>query len=76
MEVSGLLHAPATLPQEKNPVTLSIGCYIGPRASLDILQMRKIPCSCKDSNSRLSSPLPCHCTKDNLKIYMSDPPTF
>jgi hypothetical protein len=42
MEVSGQLHAPAALPQGKEPGTHWIGGCVGPRASLDTVVKGKI----------------------------------
>jgi hypothetical protein len=35
-----------------------MGGWVGPRAGLDAVARRKIPSSCRDSNPRLSSPIP------------------
>jgi hypothetical protein len=51
MEVSGQLHAPATLPPEKEPPdTQWIGGWVGPRAVLDAVFKRKIPSPRRESN--------------------------
>jgi len=50
VEVSDQLHAPATLPQEKNPNAYSIGGWVGRRTSLDMVAKRKNPCPCWKSN--------------------------
>jgi hypothetical protein len=43
MEVSGQLHAPATLlPGKSPPGTLWVGGWVGPRASLAAVKKRKI----------------------------------
>jgi hypothetical protein len=42
MEVSGQLHAMAALPLEKEPLISSGGSWVGPRASLDCVEKRKI----------------------------------
>jgi hypothetical protein len=52
MEVSGQLHAPATLPPEKEPVTHWIGGWVGLRAVLDGVVKRKIPSPRRESNPR------------------------
>jgi len=53
MEVSGQLHAPATLPPEKElPGTRWIGGWLGLRAGLDLVVQRKIPIPCWESNPR------------------------
>jgi hypothetical protein len=41
---------------EETPITHWIGGWVGPRASLDILEKRKISCPCWDSNPRSTSP--------------------
>jgi hypothetical protein len=51
MVVRGQHHAPANLPTEKNPGTYSIGVLVGPRASLGILETRKIYFTCREWNS-------------------------
>jgi hypothetical protein len=43
MEVSGQLHAPATLPPGRALGTHWIGGWVGPRAILDEVVKRKIP---------------------------------
>jgi hypothetical protein len=52
MEVSDQLHAPAALPRERDPGTLCIGGWVGPRAVLDVVVKRKIPSLRRESNSR------------------------
>jgi hypothetical protein len=52
MEVSGQLHAPATLSRGKAPVTHWIGGWVRPRAVLDAVVKRKIPSSRRESNPR------------------------
>jgi hypothetical protein len=50
VEVSGKLHAPAILPQEKKHSVL-IGWkagWVGPTAGLDALQKRKVSCLCRE----------------------------
>ena len=37
MEVSGEVHAPASLPSGENPGSHGIGGWVGPRAGLDVL---------------------------------------
>jgi hypothetical protein len=59
-EVSVELHIPAVFPLWKSPSTHWIGVWVGSRASLDILEKRKIFCPCQDSNPRPSSPQ-CRC---------------
>jgi hypothetical protein len=39
--VSGQFHSPAALPPEKAPGTHWIGCWVGPRASVDDVEKRK-----------------------------------
>jgi hypothetical protein len=56
MEVSGQLHAPAALPQGKNPWFPLDRRLRGPRAGLDRMVKRKIPTLCRDSSLRSSSP--------------------
>jgi hypothetical protein len=51
MEVSGLLHASAALCPGKKPLAPWIGGWVGPRASLDVLEKRKIVYPCQESNS-------------------------
>jgi hypothetical protein len=62
MEVGGQHHASLTLPQGRTPLTIKTGGCIGPRASLDDLEKRKISCLCQDSNPKSSSPYPSHYT--------------
>jgi hypothetical protein len=51
MGVSGQCHALATLyPRGKDPSTHWIGCWVGPRASLDAGARRKFLCRCQGSN--------------------------
>jgi hypothetical protein len=52
MEMSGQLHAPAALPQERTPGTNWIGGWVGPRAALDAVVKRKIPSPGRESNPR------------------------
>jgi hypothetical protein len=53
MEVSGQLHAPATLPPgERAPGTYWLGGWVGPRAVLDTVVKRKIPSPRRESNPR------------------------
>jgi hypothetical protein len=52
MEVSGQLHDPAALPQERAPSTHWIGRWVGPRAVLDTVGKRKIPSPRWESNPR------------------------
>jgi hypothetical protein len=53
MEVSGQLHASATLPPGKEPLVPNwIGGWVGPRAVLDTVVERKIPIPCRESNPR------------------------
>jgi len=49
MEVSGQRHAPAALPQGNNPSAYWGGNCVSPRASLDVLEKRKISCLCRSS---------------------------
>jgi hypothetical protein len=60
MEVSGQLHAPQTLPQEGDPSdTHWIGGWLGLRAGLDAVKMRKKnPSSYRESNSGLPTRSP------------------
>ena len=44
MQVNGQLHVLAVLPPGNNPRSHSIGGWMGPRTSLDILEKRKISC--------------------------------
>jgi hypothetical protein len=41
MYVSGQFHTPTALPPSKKPYTHWIGCWVGPRDGLDILEKRK-----------------------------------
>jgi hypothetical protein len=51
MEVSGQLHAPAALLQDKQPPgTHWIEGWVGPRAGLDGMIKRKNPCTWQQSN--------------------------
>ena len=50
MNVSGQLHAPATLPLGKSLGSHLMEGWVGPRTSLDILARRKISCPYWDSN--------------------------
>ena len=43
MELSGRLHAPATLPQGTNLGTRWMGGWIGPRDGMGVLEKRKSP---------------------------------
>jgi hypothetical protein len=53
MEVSGQLHAAATLPpRERDPGTHWIGGWVGPRAVLDAVVNRKIPSPRPESSAR------------------------
>jgi hypothetical protein len=53
MDVSGQLHAPATLPPGKALLgTHWIGGWVGPRAVLDAVVKRKIPSHRQESNPR------------------------
>jgi hypothetical protein len=52
MEVSGQLHAPASLPQERAPGTHWIGGWVDPRAVLDAVVKSKIPSPHRESNPR------------------------
>jgi hypothetical protein len=55
MEVSGQLHAPATLPpRERDPGTHWVGGWVGPRAALDAVVKWKIPSPRRESKSRTS----------------------
>jgi hypothetical protein len=49
VEVSGQLHALATLPLEKEPQVLIhwIGSWVDPKAGLNAVEQRKIPCTCR-----------------------------
>jgi hypothetical protein len=52
MEVSGQLHAPASLPpRERAPGTHWIGGWVGPKAVMDAVMKGKIPSSRWESNS-------------------------
>jgi hypothetical protein len=50
MDVSGQLQAPVALHPGKGPLTRCRGGWLNPRASLDVLEKRKISGSCRDSN--------------------------
>jgi hypothetical protein len=50
MEVNGLLHAPATLPEERAPGIHCVQGWAGSRASLDVMEKRKISHPCQESN--------------------------
>jgi hypothetical protein len=52
MEVSGQLHAPAALPTKKEPLVPIVVGWVGPRAVLDAVVMRKIPSTRRQSNPR------------------------
>lgn len=56
MEVSGQLHALAALPPGNNPDTHWIGVWVGPKASLDVLQKSLL--ACWDWNPGLSNLYP------------------
>jgi len=50
LEVNGQIEAQAALPSGSNPNTHRVGCFVGPRAGLDILGKKKVFCPCWDSN--------------------------
>jgi hypothetical protein len=51
MEVSGELHAPATLlPVKEPPVTIVLGGWVGSRVGMDTVEQRRIPCPCHELN--------------------------
>jgi hypothetical protein len=50
MEVSGQLHAPAFLPQERAPGTHWIGGLVRPRVGVGVVQNIQISCPCQKSN--------------------------
>jgi len=51
MEVTGQLHAPATLPPgERAPLTHWIGDWMGPRAGLDAMMRGKKTLLCQELN--------------------------
>jgi hypothetical protein len=53
MEVSGQLHAPATLPfRERPPGTHWIGGWVGPRVVLNAAMKTEIPSPRRESNIR------------------------
>jgi hypothetical protein len=56
MEVSGQLHAQAALSPGKESL-ITIGGWVDPRDGLGAVVKRKIPSTCRDSNSRSSSPV-------------------
>jgi hypothetical protein len=56
MEESDYLHTLAVLSVGKKPSTDSIGAWMGPRASLDVLEKIKLSYLCWDSKPRPSSP--------------------
>jgi len=53
-------------------IPTAIGCECGwaPRASLDVLEKRKISCLCQDSNPGSSSPKPRHCSDHTVLVSM------
>jgi len=53
MEVSSQLRAPTTLPGERTPGTYRMEDWMDPRASLDLVVMRKKShyCLCRELNS-------------------------
>jgi hypothetical protein len=53
--MSGQIHTPAALPEEKTPAAHWIGAFFERRAGLDILEKREV-CSFLGSNPGLSSP--------------------
>jgi len=56
MEVISQLHAPAALAPRKNTGTHSVGSCVGSGAGLEVLEKRRIPRPCQDSNPLPSSP--------------------
>jgi hypothetical protein len=65
IEVSGLLHAQAVTPGERILSTYSTGGWMGPRASLDAVEKRKISYPCQELNSSSSAIQPAaHCYTD------------
>ena len=63
MKVSGQLQAPAALSPQKHPGTHLIQGLVSPRAGLDVLEYREIPCRALNSGS--SSPKPSHYTDND-----------
>jgi hypothetical protein len=53
-------------------IPTAVGCECGwaPRASLDVLEKRKISCLCQDSNPGPSSPKPSHCSDYTVLVSM------
>jgi len=49
-EVSGQLHTAALYPRGKISGTHWIGCWVGPRAGLDMVEKTKGPCPIRESN--------------------------
>jgi hypothetical protein len=58
MKASGYLHSPVALPPihpgKQTPSTRFIGSWVGPRASLDVMEEREISCLCRKPNSGFS----------------------